>query len=352
MESSKMLGDVESWDVPSDKKILTDKQKLFLSKDISWFDMRDLARYIVSLSQEITELRKLNQVSVDNLDRKISDLHIKFTSLQNTGIVSEKSIWLMEQLRISLLMLKQTQGAPAATIDYHPLQFELTESQIDDVVERLNEILNNDATIITVGVNKYTQSWESDLTGTLNDVTAVNKKIHDEYGSSRVSSLTDEWATKDTILQTIRAAPENKWLFFYFSWHGQSGHIVPYSQERFMENKIPRLDRMISPQELFAAIGDRKAIVIVDKCFGWDLTLLAPKNVTVVSASDSFTPAEEITVNESPWWVPKMLWKEEYKTEDGIQRGMSTYHMTDNWPWLNIDWFVRGWKTQNPTIKF
>ncbi|MCB9804499.1 hypothetical protein H6769_02475 [Candidatus Peribacteria bacterium] len=42
------------------------------------------------------------------------------------------------------------------------------------------------------------------------------------------------------------------------------------------------LQIMISPAELFEAIGARKAVVIVDHCFSGDLVMSAPDNVTIV----------------------------------------------------------------------
>ncbi|MCA9377776.1 hypothetical protein KC711_02565 [Candidatus Peregrinibacteria bacterium] len=60
------------------------------------------------------------------------------------------------------------------------------------------------------------------------------------------------------------------------------GHFVPYTKGVMGNMDKSILQIMISPAELFEAIGARKAVVIVDHCFSGDLVMSAPDNVTIV----------------------------------------------------------------------
>ena len=104
---------------------------------------------------------------------------------------------------------------------------------------------------------------------------------------------------------------------------------------------------MISPIELFNAIGDRKAIVIVDNCFSGDLVMSAPDNITIVWASDSATVAKEDTNIWSFGISKKEDWsiiQNQIRWEDVIvdQWKATTGLVNNNNIPLDIRWFINA----------
>lgn len=333
--------------------ILKNRQEYF-DQDIHSLNTQELSRYTIALMQELAVIKQDNRVQFDFLQKKVSLLQEQFVKLeqQNAQILSEKSRNLMKQLSLALVQLKKD-ITENTTLDYIPLQDELTEQQIDAAQESFRDILNNGATTISIWVWKYKQigffnsapDKSPDLIGPVNnDVPAVNEKLK-KYSIWEQIILLDEWATKEIILQTIRKSSTDKGLFLYFSWHWLWWHLVPYISSRnwihlSKDEKIAQIFRdSINPQELMEAIWSRKAIVVVDMCYGGDLALHAPKNVTVVSASDSRTKAGEIDP-ETGWeyikkdiiWIDD-IWERNLKQWE--KRGIATR-------WVATAWLTRS----------
>lgn len=334
----------------------------YLNRDISWLDTLELTRYLITLIQEINKAKKNNEKMLWILWWKIPALQENYEKLLQNGNASEKTRWIMERLTTALQNLKDSLHSSEDT-EYKKLQYELTEQQLDNAIEKMEKILWNNATTISIWIEEYSQSNASNLYGTINDVMAVNEKLKD-YSSKRNTTLLNEVATKEKILDSIRNSPKDKWLFLYFAGHGIEWHIIPYSITSLYDNKEEViLQKCISPQELFDAIGERNTIVIVDKCYGWDLTLLAPKNITIVSATDSASVAGEQEYSSNSWQNTRnasrvnegntLSWREEVISSRWTKRWKATYGMTDSEKqWLDLKWFVSwaDWWKQNPTI--
>lgn len=294
----------------------TDLRTNLLNTDTSKLNLETTTRYLIALTQEINIAKLQNQDAMQQFLGKFQAIQESYHNLISSWTISEWSQKLRQQIELCLESiqkgLESKDRAPWYT--YEPLEQELTEMQINDTIQNVDQLLKNKPSMIFVWVNKYNHNrdmtqmiarqlitkkpipnWE--LRGAVDDAKIVAQKI-EWYPSSNKVELHDEMATKEAILNAIKTSPSDKDIFLYMSWHGVDGHFVPYTKGVMGNMDKSILQIMISPAELFEAIGARKAVVIVDHCFSGDLVMSAPDNVTIVWASDSMTTALDTIKND------------------------------------------------------
>ncbi len=295
----------------------TDLRAHLLNTDTSQLNLEMTTRYLIALTQEINIAKLNNQDAMQQFLGKFQAIQESYHNFISSWTLSEWSQKLRQQIELCLESIQKGLESKdrAPWYSYEPLEQELTEMEIDDTIQNIDQILKNKPSMIFVWVNKYNHNRDMErmmkkhlyenkpipnwnLRGAVDDAKIVAQKI-EWYPSSNKVELHDEMATKEAILNAIKTSPSDKDIFLYMSWHGVDGHFVPYTKGVMSNMDKSVLQIMISPVELFEAIGKRKAVVIVDHCFSGDLVMSAPDNITIIWASDSMTTALDTIKNDS-----------------------------------------------------
>ena len=148
---------------------------------------------------------------------------------------------------------------------------------------------------LLIGISRYHDPRVTNLQGPVNDVELISRLLLEEYGFRReqIRTLTDQAATKDSILQQIRAwlvqgAGPGDRVVFFFAGHGtyirdRSGDeadnrdeailATDFSRESMAGGGVPAgmiIDDELS--ELFSEIRSRRVVLLFDSCYSGTIT--------------------------------------------------------------------------------
>lgn len=322
-----------------DVDLIWDFTKLKTTKEI-W-------EYLINLDNRIDSLTSLNELELAKLNNALIYLTKTIENLLSTWDLSEKSANYAKQINEELAKLwKILQNKEQFNIEnISMLKNNVVEIKIDEILSEIKNFIWLESTFLTIWVNKYT-SWVHNLKWAVNDSNAVSNKIKSLYGPSiNIQQLHDEKASKYDILSYIENSPKDKPIFIYYAWHWIDWYMLPY----IIWNINPKdhnelLSQWISPEELYRAIWERKAIVIVDQCFWWDIAKHAPKNIKVISSTDNKSTAAESMWRMRNVWMVTLVGREEHWNWS-VPRWDFTKKVTD------YDWGLNLLKAVNETEK-
>jgi hypothetical protein len=243
----------------------------------------DIKENIDELWLQLSNLDDKNKLALVEIEQKFANISIWIQKLLREWKLSDKSKSLFISLFDDIIELKRFFNLSMKLEEN--FKYEILESQLNQATENLEKVLWGNATCISIWINKYDNQSITDLKWSVNDSISVKNKLIEDYDYKEVTLLNNEKATKEAILSAISKSPKDKPLFIYFAWHWSEWHIVPFinKKEELSDEEILKLS--ISPKEIYDAIWDRKAILIVDKCDWWELVFNAPSNVQTISSS-------------------------------------------------------------------
>lgn len=306
--------------------------------------IEQIAKNLKKLDDKFDNLSSKNTEIISKLWNWLSNLEIKLMYIIWKWGLSEKSsqLWkkLLDEIKYLSSLLENRQDFNMN--DYWWLSYDLEESLIDNTMEKIEKIW--EATYISIWIDKYRDMGIENLEWSVNDANAITNKLKSHYNISEVNRFTNETATKENILNFIKNAPKDKPIFLYYAWHWIDWHMITYNSDIVNEDEIK--NNSISPKELYDAIWDRKAIVIVDKCYWWNLVNDAPENITVVSSTDDKTAAFELE------WSSRSIHRK-YITIDWYHniRWVFTNALTNTPGGFDLRRAVKTANSQNPQIK-